>query len=298
MSQLQISADAAPVKLQAISRFQVASVRSATADRRRREQELRRALAAGELSLSFAARMPLAASGAGAAEAVIRWPHRRRGLTPSADFMPLAKTAGLALQVGGWMLQEACAAAADWANGTAVCVDLVGGLLEQDGLLDQVAAALASSGLAPERLEIELQEVDLETCPDENLLRLAALRDLGVGVALDAFGAGAASLTLLKRMPLTTLVFDASMLRDLALDREDRAMLQASIQVAHALGLVTVATGIETEEQRSILGGMACDAGQGPLFGPPFASGWSGVLPPNLEALSVEVPHFGFAPAF
>lgn len=143
-----------------------------------------------------------------------------------------------------------------------------------------------------------MQEVDLETCPDDNLLRLAALRDLGVGVALDGFGAGAASLTLLKRMPLTTLVFDASMLRDLALDREDRAMLQASIQVAHAFGLVTVATGIETEEQRSILAEMGCDAGQGPLFGPNFAPGWSGVLPPNCEAIPVGAPHFGRATVF
>jgi EAL domain-containing protein (putative c-di-GMP-specific phosphodiesterase class I) len=261
----------------AASRFRMAtSTRSATAERRRREQELRQALIAGELALSFVPRLSLATGAIGAADAMIRWPHRRRGLIPASDFMPLAESAGLAVQISTWVLQAACIAATAWSSGATVCVDIAGGHLDQDGLLEQAAAALESSGLAPERLELEFSETHLAPCLDEHLLRLAALRDLGVGVALNEFGAGAASLTLLKRMPLTAVKFDGTLLRDLAFSREDRAILQAVINTAQALDLVTVATGIETEDPRATLAGMGCDAGQGPLFGPPFTAGWAG----------------------
>ena len=262
------------------SRFRmVPSTRSATAERRRREQELRLALAAGDLTLAFAGRFALTTGAVGAAEAIIRWPHRRRGLMPAADFMPLAERAGLAVPIGDWLLQTACAAAAQWQDGGTVCVDVAGAHLDQDGLLHQVAACLDASGLPPERLEIAVRETELAGCLDEHLLRLAALRDLGIGIALDAFGAGAASLTLLKRLPLTTLKFDGALLRDLAFSVEDRVIVQAIIHAAHALGLTAVATGIETEDQRGLLAGMGCDAGQGPLFGPPFTADWIGALP-------------------
>ena len=264
----------------AASRFRMAtSTRSAAAERRRREQELRQALVGGELILSFAPLLALASGTIGAAEAIIRWPHRRRGVTPAADFMPLAESAGLALQISCWLLQEACKCAAGWTSDAIVCVDIASGQLDEDGLLEQVATALEVSGLPPERLELEVNEADLAHCLDEHLLRLAALRDHGVGVALDGFGAGAASLTLLKRMPLTTVKFDASLLRDLSSSGEDRAILQAVIRAAQALGLATVATGIETEDQRATLAGMGCHAGQGPLFGPPFPTDWPGGPP-------------------
>jgi EAL domain-containing protein (putative c-di-GMP-specific phosphodiesterase class I) len=200
---------------------------------------------------------------------------------PAADFMPLAESAGLAVQISARVLQDSCLAASAWVGNATVCVDIAGAHLDQDGLLEQVAASLETSGLAAERLELELSETYLAQCLDEHLLRLAALRDLGVGIALDEFGAGAASLTLLKRMPLTTVKFDPTLLRDLAFSREDRAILQAVIHAAQALGLTTVATGIETEDQRATLVGMGCDAGQGPLFGPPFAAGWRGQHPSN-----------------
>ena len=261
-------------------RFRTAtSARSAAAERRRREQELRHALISGELALCYAARVSLATGAVGAAEAVIRWPHRRRGLVPAAEFMPLAERAGLATQISGWVLQEACRAAAAWPADVVVSVDVAGGHIAQDGLLDQVAAALDASRLPPERLEIEFSEADLTDCIEDPSLRLAALRDLGVGIALDEFGAGATSLSLLKRLPLTAVKLDASMLRNLLVSREDQAILRAIIQAAHALGLVAVAAGIETDEQRALLAEMGCNAGQGPLFGPPFATAWSGNLP-------------------
>jgi EAL domain-containing protein (putative c-di-GMP-specific phosphodiesterase class I) len=255
----------------AMTRFRMThNARTATADRRRREQELRQALHGGELALHYLARRSLPSGEIRGAEAVLRWPHRRGGLVAAADFMPAAETSGLAGQIGGWMLQEACRMAASWDGNIVVSVDVSASQVEGDGLLDQVANALESSGLPPHRLEIELCETGLTGCLGETLLRLGALRDLGVGVALDEFGTGAASLSLLKRLPLTTVKLDASMLRDLAFSREDRAILQAIIQAARALNLVTVAMGIETEDQRAFLAGLACDEGQGSLFGPPF----------------------------
>lgn len=255
----------------AMTRFRMThNARTATADRRRREQELRQALHGGDLALHYLARRSLSCGEVRGAEAILRWPHRRRGLVAAADFMPMAETSGLAGQIGGWMLQEACRMAASWDGNVIVSVDVSASQVEDDSLLDQVAAALQDSGLPADRLEIELCESGLMDCLGETLLRLGALRDLGVGVALDEFGTGAASLSLLKRLPLTTVKLDASMLRDLAFSREDRAILQAIVQAARALSLTTVAMGVETEDQRAFLAGLACDEGQGPLFGPPF----------------------------
>lgn len=259
------------------------SPRSAAAERRRREQELRHALLGGELALHYAVRRVLASDELVAAEAIIRWPHRRRGLVPATEFMPLAESAGLVSQVGGWLLREACRAAAKWQGSPFVCVDVSHSQCCGDEMLDQVAAALAHSGLPPHRLEIEVGEPpDIAAAPgklDELVLRLAALRDLGVGVALDGFGAGAASLSLLRRLPLTAVKLAGSLVRDAAASREDRAILHAIIQAAHALGLTAIGTGIETKAQRAVLADLGCDEGQGPVFGAPFPPGWAGVPP-------------------
>jgi EAL domain-containing protein (putative c-di-GMP-specific phosphodiesterase class I) len=106
----------------------------------------------------------------------------------------------------------------------------------------------------------------------ETLLTLSALRDLGVGLALDDFGTGWASIAMLKRLPLTTLKLDRSMVRDLPGNREDAAIIRAMIGTGHALGLTVVAEGIETELQRAYLGSLGCDQGQGYLFGHPLAA--------------------------
>ncbi len=105
----------------------------------------------------------------------------------------------------------------------------------------------------------------------DTLLTLSAIRDLGAGIGLDDFGAGIASLTMLKRLPLTTIKLDRSLVRDLPFDRDDAAIVRASIDTAHALGLTVVAEGIETEPQRAFLSGCGCDEGQGYLFGRPVA---------------------------
>ncbi len=139
-------------------------------------------------------------------------------------------------------------------------------------MLAQVAAALEGSALPPERLELELTESVLAEASPDVLLALSAVRDLGVGLALDDFGLDFASLSMLKRLPLTGMKLDRSLIRDLPADREDAAIVRAVIAAGHALGLSVVAEGIEAEEQRAFLAGCSCDEGQGYLFSEPVSA--------------------------
>ncbi len=203
------------------------------------------------------------------AEALIRWPHRRRGLMPPGAFIPVAEQTGLISDIGAWVLRAACAEAARWGGGLRVSVNVSARQLQQQDLLAQVGGALESSGLDPERLEIELSEAMLRDEEVETLLALAALRDLGVGIALDDFGAGLASLSMLKRLPLEQIKIDRSLVRTLPEDAEDGAIVRAIVDTAHALGLGVVAEGVETEGQRAMLAALGCDQAQGILFSPP-----------------------------
>lgn len=139
--------------------------------------------------------------------------------------------------------------------------------MQETLLLDQVAAALADSALPPDRLELELTEALLADPGLDLLLTLSAIRDLGVGLAVDNFGTDLASLTMLRRLPLTTVKLDRGLVRDAAASPGDAALLHALVQAGHALGLSMVAEGVETEAQRSFLAGIGCDAAQGFLFG-------------------------------
>jgi EAL domain-containing protein (putative c-di-GMP-specific phosphodiesterase class I) len=187
--------------------------------------------------------------------------------------MPLAETIGRSAALGGWMLGAACRNAASWEQPWTVSVRVLAQQIDRGLLLAQVAAALESSGLDPERLELELAESILLDVSLDKLLMLSAIRDLGAGIALDEFGAGLASLTMLKRLPLTAMKLDRSLVRDLPADRDDAAIVQAVIAAAHALGVSVVAEGIETEPQRAFLSGVGCDGGQGSLFSPPLPAG-------------------------
>lgn len=219
--------------------------------------------------LHFQPRVSLGSGRPTGAEALIRWPHRRRGTVSPREFIPLAEATGLAVPIGGWVLETACAEAVTWPDTAVLSVNVSAGQLADDVLLGQVAAALELSALPAERLELELTERTLIDMGTETLLTLSAIRDLGVGLALDDFGTGFASLALLKRLPLTAMKLDRTLVRALPGDREDAAIVRAVIATGHALGLSVVAEGIETEGQRAFLAGCGCDEGQGHLFSQP-----------------------------
>jgi len=249
------------------------SRRIEAAARRKLESDLRQAVGQRELTPYYQPRISLATGTITSAEALLRWPHRRRGMVPPNIFIPVAEQSDLIIALGGYVLETACRDAMHWpaapdGQPISVSVNVSARQFERAALLGQVARALDLSGLPPERLELELTESLLVDSSVETLLVLSAIRDLGVGLALDDFGTGYASLSMLKRLPLTVMKLDRSLVRDLPHDHEDAAICRAVVQTGHALGLMIVAEGVETEAQRSFLSGEGCDEGQGWLFCP------------------------------
>ena len=143
--------------------------------------------------------------------------------------------------------------------------------LHAERMLSQVAASLAAAGLPAHRLELVLSEASLVALDGDGVLALSALRDLGVGLCADAFGTGTTSLTLLRRLPLTSLKLARNVVRALPQEREDAAIARAIIATAQAMELTVIADGVESERQRAFLAYCGCDEGQGPLFGPPLS---------------------------
>jgi EAL domain-containing protein (putative c-di-GMP-specific phosphodiesterase class I) len=232
------------------------------------EADLRRAIERDTISLQYQPRVALGTGEVRGAEALLRWSDRRRGLISPAHFLPIAERSTLIVDLGGWALLRACADAAKW-PGLRVSVNASARQLTDGQLLDQVASALDESGLPPERLEVELAESLLIEVDTETFLMLSAIRDLGVGLALDDFGTDYASLTALKRLPLTAVNLDRSLIRELPDAHDDAVVVRAAVEAGCALGLRVVAEGVETEEQRAFLSAIGCEEGQGYLFGQP-----------------------------
>lgn len=239
-----------------------------TVQRRQLDRDLRRAVSQGDLVVHYQPRWSLATGAMTGAEALLRWPDRRRGLVPPNEFIPAAERSGLIQALGRWVLREACTEAASW-PGLTVSVNVSGRQLREGMLLDQLGDALAESGLAPERLELEFTEDVLLDCGTDLLLTLSALRDAGIKIALDDFGSGYASLSMLRRLPLTTMKIDRLLVRELPRCHEEASIVYAAIGAGHAMGLTIVAEGIETEAQRALLSGLGCDEAQGYLFSRP-----------------------------
>ena len=202
------------------------------------------------------------------AEAMLRLHHRRRGLIAPAHFMPIAERSDLVNDIGGWALGEACREATQWPARFKVSLNVSHLQLRSGRLAKQAIEALSQSGLEPARLELELSEAMLIDEHEDTSFGVKAVRALGIGIALDDFGAGYGSLSVLKRMPLTTLKLDRSVVLGLRQDADDTAIPRAAIDAAHALGCNVVADGVETEAQRRILDELGCDEAQGSYFSP------------------------------
>ncbi len=247
--------------------------RAVAAERRRLVQELRAAIDDEGFLVYYQHRVALDAGTIVGAEALLRWPHRRRGLVSPASFIPLAEDTGLITEIGGWVLGVACLEAAAWPHAVKVSVNVSARQLVEGSLIGQVADALGRSGLAPERLELELTESMLIDLDEDVLMILGAVRDLGVGLALDDFGTGFASLGMLRQLPLTVMKLDRSLVRNLPHDPEDTQIVRAVVATGQALDLTVVGEGIETERQRDFLAGIGVHEGQGYLFSRPVPAG-------------------------
>jgi diguanylate cyclase (GGDEF)-like protein len=209
------------------------------------------------------------------AEALVRWHHPRRGLVAPAEFVGAAEYTGLIVATGDWVLNEACHQAQVWRQDRTtvddfyVSVNLSPRQLAEPNVIDDVARALRWSGLPPSALVLEITETAFMLDFDAGLARLQALKGLGVRLALDDFGTGFSSLDRLRRLPIDIVKIDKYFIDQIGREDQDRALVQGVIDVTRALGLISIAEGVEQPAQYNALEELGCDAIQGYLFAKP-----------------------------
>jgi EAL domain-containing protein (putative c-di-GMP-specific phosphodiesterase class I) len=244
-------------------------------------EELRHALDAGEFVLHYQPKMNLVTHRFIAAEALLRWQHPHRGLLLPSEFLAAAEQAGLAVPLGRWVLETAVQQIADWtAKGLdlGVCVNFSPPELSNPALLDHLDEVTTRFGIDPEKVNVEITEsaavTDLETTVDHVL----GIRRRGMHVTLDDFGTGYSSLTWLQRLPVDMLKIDQSFTRRLGDHPQTYAIVDAVIRLSHALGLVTIAEGVETAQHLAQLAELGCDSAQGYYLSPPVPAAQLPVL--------------------
>lgn len=238
--------------------------------RRALETDLHDALRNGELALHFQPLFGLSQNRVTAFEALLRWQHPTRGMVSPVNFIPLAEETGLIIPIGEWALHEACRIAATWPDHIRVAVNISPIQFRSPNLAAVVLQALARSGIAPNRLELEITESLFIDNVEATLSSLHSLRALGVRVALDDFGTGYSSLSYLRSFPFDKLKIDRSFIVDLLEHKGATAIIRAITTLADALGIETTAEGVEHSEQLDILRAEGCGQIQGYLFSRPI----------------------------
>jgi EAL domain-containing protein (putative c-di-GMP-specific phosphodiesterase class I) len=246
------------------------------------EAELRAALEQDQFELYYQPILDLDSGAVSGLEALVRWDHPTRGLLPPADFIPLAEQTGLIVELGEWVLNQACRQMAAWERARwrgapGLSVNLSARQLRDSQLPQRVARALARSTLEPHRLTLEVTETSMIDDLGTAGASLGALRALGVRVAVDDFGTGFSALGALKHHPVDSLKIDRSFVDGLGRDPRDTAIVHAVVAFARTLGLRVTGEGIETVEQLEELRALGCHHGQGYYFAKPLQP--SGVEP-------------------
>ncbi|QIL43547.1 EAL domain-containing protein [Acidovorax sp. HDW3] len=239
------------------------------------ENALRRALERAQLQLHYQPQIDLASGQVRCVEALLRWQHPELGTISPAEFIPVAEDSGLILPIGEWVLRQALAQLQAWrAQGLVhlkVAVNLSAVQFHQPQLPELVGRLVAEAGLPPGALELELTEGVAVSDPRAAMATMQQLCARGVRLSMDDFGTGYSSLSQLKNFQLYKLKIDQSFVRDLEHDDNDRAMVSAIIRMAQALGLQTMAEGVETQAQLDFLAAEGCEGVQGYFFSPPRA---------------------------
>ncbi|MGU3539294.1 bifunctional diguanylate cyclase/phosphodiesterase [Methylobacterium sp. A54F] len=249
-------------------RFYEAGMDAALAKRNLLERDLREALRAGSFVLHYQPIVGLEAEAPSGFEALLRWPHPERGLIPPAEFIPLAEESGLIVPLGAWALREACREAAAWPGRPRVAVNVSAVQFRDESLESTVLGALAASGLAPDRLELEITESVLMDDGEASLACLRRLKALGVRIALDDFGTGYSSLSYLRRFPFDKIKVDRTFIREIA-DPDTAAIVRSIVGLGERLGAAITAEGVETPAQLDHVRALGCTEAQGFLLGVP-----------------------------
>jgi len=280
-------------------RFYDASLTAKAREKLFLEAELRKAIERGELFLNYQPQFALADGRLVGSEALARWRHAERGLIPPGKFIAIAEESGLIVPLGEWALREACQQAERWRQAGLgphrIAVNMSGLQLERADFVATVAHILQETGLPSDWLELEVTETYVMRQPEKSARALEGLRELGVALSIDDFGAGQSSLTYLKRLPVHTLKMDRSFIADLPFGEDEAAIARAIVALGHSLRLQVLAEGIETPAQAEFLRGLGCDQGQGYFFSRPIdaesleailrkRADASGLLPARAEA--------------
>lgn len=252
-------------------RFYEPAMNERIMERRQLEMDMRQALRRREFRLDFQPRYDASSQTIVGAEALVRWLHPTRGLLSPACFIPLAEETGLIFELSDWVLHEACLNALSWNDNLMVSVNLSPVEFQRNDLVDRIAAVLERTGIAPQRLELEITESVMLDDAASALTMMENLKALGVRLSMDDFGTGYSSLGYLRNYPFDGIKIDRSFIMGLDQSRSSEALVDAIISMGHALALTVTAEGIETAEQLGKVVELACDQAQGFYLGRPLS---------------------------
>jgi polar amino acid transport system substrate-binding protein len=238
------------------------------------QNRLRQAIEREEFMLFYQPQVDLRSGKLVGMEALLRWQVSDLGMMPPSEFIPVAEESGLIVPLGDWVTRTACAQNKLWESkgfpGLTVAVNLSGRQFYQQELVEKVKEALSTTGLSPERLDLEITETYAMQNADFTIAILKEFKRMGVRISIDDFGTGYSSLSHLKHFPIDTLKIDRSFVKDLAVEAKEESIVSAIIILAHSLGMDVVAEGVETEAELQILRKHCCDKMQGFYFSRPL----------------------------
>ncbi len=254
--------------------FYTEQMNAYAANRLKLEGKLRKALSSHEMELYYQPQIKLETGELVAAEALLRWHQPELGMIPPAEFIPLAEETGLIIELGEWVLKEACRQNKLWQEAgyqpIRIAINLSSMQFIQRDLSKRVARCLSETGLQAEYLELEITESIIMRNVNETIATLDEFKNMGIAISVDDFGTGYSSLSYLKRFPLDYLKVDRSFVKDIPEDQDDVTITSAIIAMAHQLNLGVVAEGVETEEQLQFLRQQGCELAQGYQFSKPL----------------------------
>jgi diguanylate cyclase (GGDEF)-like protein len=247
-------------------RFYKHSMNEEINDRREIELDLREAIEKNQLHLEYQPIIDLRRNVVSGFEALARWEHPTKGSIPPAVFIPVAEDSGLISPLGEWALREACTQAARWPGNLKIAVNLSPVQFSLPNLADTILRIVTEAALGPDRLVLEITESLFISDTEKTLSTLHRLKALGVRIAMDDFGTGYSSLSSLRSFPFDEIKIDRAFVSDVGKNSENSVIVQAVIIIANALGMTTVAEGVETADQQTLLKALGCDEVQGYLY--------------------------------
>jgi predicted signal transduction protein with EAL and GGDEF domain len=257
-------------------RFFLPEMNAQTEERLRIETELRGALGRREFMLHYQPKVDIASGRISGFEALLRWNHPQRGVVPPNEFVPILEDTGLIIEVGEWVIRQACEQINQWRieglNNCRIAVNLSARQFSDNDLDLSIGAILNETQIDPNLLEFELTESMLMSDSEEAVRVLDSMKKCGIRLSVDDFGTGYSSLAYLKRFPLDSLKIDRAFIRDMTTDSGDATIAKAIISLAQNLKLKVVAEGVETWAQLEFLRDHACDEMQGFLFARPMSA--------------------------